>query len=81
MTVHITARIAWHQDGWNWSHDNIISAMIFIDDSTVGNGCLEVIPGVHKRGLLPMARNGVGCGMDLQRPEMLALTRQTVPVE
>jgi phytanoyl-CoA hydroxylase len=79
--ARVGRQIDWHQDGWNWSQDNIISAMVFIDDSTVENGCLEIIPGVHKRGLLPMAKTGVGCGMDLSRPEMLALTNQSVPVE
>jgi phytanoyl-CoA hydroxylase len=80
--ARVGRQIDWHQDGWNWEHDNIISAMVFIDDSTIENGCLEIIPGVHKRGLLPMAKTGgVGCGMDLSNPEMAALTNQSVPVE
>jgi phytanoyl-CoA hydroxylase len=79
--ARVGRQIDWHQDGWNWGHDNIISAMIFIDDSTFENGCLEIIPGVHKRGLLPMAESGIGRGMDLNNPEMAALVHQAVPIE
>jgi phytanoyl-CoA hydroxylase len=78
--ARVGRQVDWHQDGWNWGHDNIVSLMVFLDDSTPSNGCLEVIPGVHRLGLLPKTDNGAGFGLDLSRPEAQALARQAVPV-
>lgn len=44
-----------HQDsaaGWGKYVDWFCSVAVFVDDSTVENGCLEVAPGYHKNGLL-----------------------------
>ncbi len=44
-----------HQDsqaGWEAYASNYISVMVCIDEATIGNGCLEVAPGHHRRGLL-----------------------------
>ena len=44
-----------HQDsqaGWEDYASNFISVMVCIDEATVANGCLEVAPGHHRRGLL-----------------------------
>ncbi len=44
-----------HQDsqaGWEDYAGNFISVMVCIDEATVANGCLEVAPGHHRRGLL-----------------------------
>ena len=44
-----------HQDsqaGWEDYASNFISVMVGIDEATVANGCLEVAPGHHRRGLL-----------------------------
>ena len=44
-----------HQDaqaGWNAYAGNFINVMVCIDAATVENGCLEVAPGQHRRGLL-----------------------------
>jgi ectoine hydroxylase-related dioxygenase (phytanoyl-CoA dioxygenase family) len=44
-----------HQDsqaGWSTYASNFINAMICVDEATVENGCLEVAPGHHRRGLL-----------------------------
>ena len=43
-----------HQDsqaGWDAYADFFISAMVTIDEATEENGCLQVVPGYHKRGL------------------------------
>ena len=44
-----------HQDsqaGWNAYARNFINVMVCIDPATAENGCLEVAPGHHRRGLL-----------------------------
>lgn len=44
-----------HQDsqaGWETYAANFISVMVCVDEATVENGCLEVAPGHHRRGLL-----------------------------
>jgi ectoine hydroxylase-related dioxygenase (phytanoyl-CoA dioxygenase family) len=45
--------VYWHQDFSYYPHTNtdLLSAIIFLDDSTVHNGCLRVVPGSHRRGL------------------------------
>lgn len=55
--------VAWHQDTTYWGLEPpfAITIWIAIDDSDVQNGCLRVIPGSHRNGLLPhgkSARNG-----------------------
>ncbi|MBM3263363.1 MAG: phytanoyl-CoA dioxygenase family protein [candidate division Zixibacteria bacterium] len=46
----------WHQDYGYWSRSNntpvYLNCMIYIDGATVENGCLQVVPGSHKLGLL-----------------------------
>jgi hypothetical protein len=49
------ARVLWHQDR-KYSNQNgspTTSAWIAISDSTTANGCLRVLPGSHRRGILP----------------------------
>jgi hypothetical protein len=44
-----------HQDiqpGWDDYAPYFISVLITIDDSTLENGCLELAPGRHKRGMI-----------------------------
>lgn len=78
--ARVGRQVDWHQDGFNWGNDGIVSLMVFLDDAKTDNGCLEIIPGVHKRGLFPSAENNAGIGLDLSRPEIAALTRQAVPL-
>lgn len=46
--------VEWHQDFSYYPHTNtdLVTALIFFDDSTRANGCLRVIPRSHRRGLL-----------------------------
>jgi phytanoyl-CoA hydroxylase len=44
-------RIAWHQDGPYWHRIEpkiAVTAWIALDDSTIENGCMRVIPGSHQ---------------------------------
>jgi len=52
------SRFRWHQDSPYWAHfhpdvERLPNAMISIDDATEANGCLRVIPGSHRGGMLP----------------------------
>lgn len=46
-TVHFAS--PWHQDQAYWGGATKHSAWIALEDATVGNGCLRVIPGSHRR--------------------------------
>jgi ectoine hydroxylase-related dioxygenase (phytanoyl-CoA dioxygenase family) len=73
-------QIDWHQDGVNWGHARMVSFMVFLDDASVENGCLEVVPGAHKYGLFPTVKTNVGEGMNVHDPLQAALLRQAVPL-
>jgi hypothetical protein len=46
--------VAWHQDVTYWGLEppRAITAWIAIDDADVENGCMSVIPGSHREGIL-----------------------------
>jgi ectoine hydroxylase len=48
----------WHQDWpyWEFADDRsrVVTAMLFLDDATLENGTLQVLPGSHKRGPWPL---------------------------
>jgi len=51
------APFPWHQDNPYWAFqcdhlDQLVSVAIILDDATVENGCLWLIPGSHKHGAL-----------------------------
>lgn len=51
------APFPWHQDNPYWAFlcdhlDQLVSLAIILDDSTIENGCLWLIPGSHKYGAL-----------------------------
>src|SRR5262245_19703065 len=48
-----SASIPWHQDGhyWRISPPKLVSAWIALTESTIGNGCMQVIPGSHHERL------------------------------
>jgi non-heme Fe2+,alpha-ketoglutarate-dependent halogenase len=47
--------ISWHQDGTYWGLDSVrvTTAWIALTDSRVDNGCMRVVPGSHRRPILP----------------------------
>jgi len=47
--------ISWHQDGTYWGLDStrVTTAWIALTDSVVENGCMRVVPGSHRRQILP----------------------------
>ena len=73
-----------HQDYPYWRKDNpeaarMATAMIFLDDSTVANGCLQVAPGSHREGVAaPRGAEGfAGLEMDPAKFD----ERRLVPLE
>jgi ectoine hydroxylase-related dioxygenase (phytanoyl-CoA dioxygenase family) len=46
------ARFEWHQDYPFFPHTNydLLAVLIHLDDATVDNGCLRIVPGSHKLG-------------------------------
>jgi hypothetical protein len=76
--------IVLHQDYPYWAPmspvaDKVITALIYLDDATMENGCLEVVPGSHREGL-PERRKVEGFGrneIDLAAYDL----KRLVPVE
>ena len=57
------SRFRWHQDSPYWvfdcAHvDRLPNVMIALDDADETNGCLRVVRGSHRRGLLPGRQGG-----------------------
>jgi ectoine hydroxylase-related dioxygenase (phytanoyl-CoA dioxygenase family) len=55
-----------HQDFsyWRAYSPRLTSALIYIDEATQENGCLEVVPGRHRDGLLERTTIDVGAAVD-----------------
>lgn len=54
-------RVAWHQDGpywWRVEPKVAVTAWVALDDATVENGCMRVIPGTH-RGNVDLGQRSV----------------------
>ncbi|CAH3198079.1 unnamed protein product [Porites evermanni] len=52
--------IKWHQD-WAFlphTNDSIVTVGLAVDDSTKENGCLQVVPGTHKKPILSHFKDG-----------------------
>jgi hypothetical protein len=71
-----------HQDYsyWHPYSPRLTSAFIYLDEATEENGCLEVVPGWHKRGLLPKQDVRVALGSDHSIPSETLDPAQSVPV-
>jgi hypothetical protein len=51
--AHQGTLLPWHQDRWSYlDRDPLITIWTALDPAIVANGCVEVIPGSHTRGLL-----------------------------
>jgi ectoine hydroxylase-related dioxygenase (phytanoyl-CoA dioxygenase family) len=55
------SRFRWHQDSPYWAHfaphiDQLPNVMLALDDASERNGCLRVVAGSHRRGMLPGSR-------------------------
>ena len=55
--------LPWHQDGgdvWALDRDPLMTVWIALDGADAANGCLEVIPGSHRLGLLTARGSTLG---------------------
>lgn len=59
----------WHQDWVYWFGAPKVSAWIALDNATIDNGCLRVIPGSHKFGLVPHEQFQERIGFDRRIPD------------
>jgi hypothetical protein len=55
---HEGSGFRWHQDSPYWAHacghlDQLPNVMLALDDADTANGCLRVVRGSHRHGLLP----------------------------
>jgi ectoine hydroxylase-related dioxygenase (phytanoyl-CoA dioxygenase family) len=50
----------WHQDYAFYPHTNtdLLSVMVMLDDATPENGCMQMVKGSHKLGILDHAKDG-----------------------
>ena len=47
--------LGWHQDvgeGWGIDTNPFVTVWIALDDATVANGCMQIVPGSHKHGVI-----------------------------
>jgi ectoine hydroxylase-related dioxygenase (phytanoyl-CoA dioxygenase family) len=53
--------IKWHQDFAFFPHTNsdVLAVMVMLDDATPDNGCMKMVRGSHKRGMLDHTIKGV----------------------
>ncbi|HEY3330369.1 MAG TPA: phytanoyl-CoA dioxygenase family protein [Capsulimonadaceae bacterium] len=51
--AHQGTLLPWHQDAWvTLDRQPIVTVWTALDPATIANGCVEVIPGTHKLGLV-----------------------------
>jgi phytanoyl-CoA hydroxylase len=51
--AHQGTLLPWHQDRWSYlDRDPLITVWTALDPATIANGCVEVIPGSHRFGLI-----------------------------
>ncbi|MFP6719430.1 MAG: phytanoyl-CoA dioxygenase family protein [Candidatus Poribacteria bacterium] len=61
---------AWHQDFAYFPHTNIdlVAVMVLLDDATPENGCMQIVRGSHKLGLLNHMQGGLFTGTCQESP-------------
>ena len=59
-----TTKVKYHQDFpfEPHSNDNLITTLYFLDDVTIDNGPLEVVPGTHRKEIYSLWQNGIFTG-------------------
>jgi phytanoyl-CoA hydroxylase len=51
--AHKGTFLPWHQDRWTFlDRDPLITVWTALDPATIGNGCVQIIPGSHRYGLI-----------------------------
>lgn len=78
--AHHGGAVYWHQDNAYWRNTppNLVSCWMTLDDATVDNGAMQVIPGSHLR---PVWHEGAGDTDSLLDVSSKIDTSKAVPVE
>jgi len=81
--AHTGGELILHQDypywmRWAGAAEKIVTALLYLDDATMENGCLEVAPGSHKDGM-KKRKDIEGFGQNEMDPA--AFEQSLVPVE
>ena len=52
--------VEWHQDlsYYPLTNGDSLAVLVYLDDTTIDNGCLQVIPGVHEQPLMDHTKDG-----------------------
>lgn len=71
----------WHQDSPYWAHacrhlDRLPNVMLALDDADPDNGCLRVVRGSHRNGLLPGRKDEGVLGPLFTDPRLIDLDAQ-----
>jgi ectoine hydroxylase-related dioxygenase (phytanoyl-CoA dioxygenase family) len=72
---------AWHQDYAFFPHTNfdLLAVMVMLDDATQENGCMSIVKGSHKLGVLDHLRDGYFEGKCVEE-KYWADPKQVVPL-
>jgi ectoine hydroxylase-related dioxygenase (phytanoyl-CoA dioxygenase family) len=79
------SRVRWHQDSPYWAHfaphlDRLPNVWLALDDADERNGCLRVVRGSHRHGLLPGCRDEGTLGPLFTDPRCFDLAQQVPAV-
>jgi phytanoyl-CoA hydroxylase len=77
----VGAGFCWHQDGFSWGHNNLVTLMVLLDEATKENGCLRIVPGIHRGYLANVPAGPLQWCMDEEDPEVKDLVGQSLFVE
>jgi hypothetical protein len=72
--------LPWHQDGgdvWKLDRDPLVTIWVALDPATRANGCMDVVPGTHKLGLLTKE----GSNLRLEDARRLCPPERVLPLE
>jgi len=72
--------LPWHQDGgdvWALDRDPLVTVWVALDPATRANGCMDVVPGTHRLGLLSL----YGSTVEEEDVERYCLPERVQPLE
>ncbi len=78
--------VAWHQDitYWGLEPPEAHTAWIAVDDADLANGCIQIIPGSHRGGIVEHGTSDGGTNLlsiNQEIPDELVDKSQAVPIE
>ena len=79
--AHVGSVVQWHQDLPFFPHtnDDLVTTLVYLDEATMHNGCLQVMPRMHGRYLEHVDEEGYFTGMISQQLEATPLPLEGQP--